>query len=197
MAMTNDRDERGVASADPRRIAAACRLRVTPAQTLRAMELLERDRLLIPSEREVQVRVRLLATPSRLDRERPALTVSAQSVLHAVAGHGSGAWLPLSAVPLALSEHAFRRAMAELESRQLLFAERTAPSAVVDTGAGANVRLERTLFSLTQRRRAARAKLDAMVGYAVTHRCRRGYLLRYFGDDSVREPCARCDNCNL
>jgi ATP-dependent DNA helicase RecQ len=195
-AMSNDRDERGVASADPRRIAAACRLRLTAAQTLRAMELLEQDHLLIPAERHTQIRVRVLGTPLRLAREIRALSVAAQSVLQAAAGHGTGDWLSLSAVALSLREHPFRRAIEELESRQLLFAERAVPCATVDNGAGANARLERTLDSLTRRRRAEYAKLDAMVGYAATHRCRRRYLLRYFGDDSLREPCAHCDNCN-
>ncbi len=195
-AMSRDRDERGVTSADPRRIASRCRPRLTPALTGRSIELLARDHLLIPAERHAQVRVRLLATPFRVSHEMQALSAAAQSVLRAAAGHGTGSWLPLSAMQLSLEKSAFRCAIEELESRQLLFRERAAPSATVNSGAAANARLERTLHSLIQRRRAEHAKLDAMVGYGATHRCRRGYLLRYFGDDSVREPCARCDNCN-
>ncbi|MFN2432788.1 MAG: DUF3553 domain-containing protein [Gemmatimonadota bacterium] len=33
-----------------------------------------------------------------------------------------------------------------------------------------------------------------MRGYAETPGCRRGYLLRYFGED-LEEPCGHCDNC--
>ncbi len=42
-------------------------------------------------------------------------------------------------------------------------------------------------------KRAANAKLDAMLGLCETVRCRRQYLLDYF--DEVSEPCGNCDNC--
>ncbi|GMU69268.1 MAG: ATP-dependent DNA helicase RecQ [Steroidobacteraceae bacterium] len=42
-------------------------------------------------------------------------------------------------------------------------------------------------------RRAAHAKLDAMLGLCETVRCRRQYLLEYFGEASA--PCGNCDNC--
>jgi ATP-dependent DNA helicase RecQ len=42
-------------------------------------------------------------------------------------------------------------------------------------------------------KRAANAKLDAMLGLCETVRCRRQYLLDYFDEPS--EPCGNCDNC--
>jgi len=42
-------------------------------------------------------------------------------------------------------------------------------------------------------RRVANAKLDAMLGLCETVRCRRQYLLEYFGEASA--PCGNCDNC--
>ncbi len=42
-------------------------------------------------------------------------------------------------------------------------------------------------------RRIANAKLDAMLGLCETARCRRQYLLEYFGEASG--PCGNCDNC--
>ncbi|MGE0582944.1 MAG: DNA helicase RecQ [Steroidobacteraceae bacterium] len=42
-------------------------------------------------------------------------------------------------------------------------------------------------------RRAASTKLDAMLGLCETVRCRRQYLLEYFGEASA--PCGNCDNC--
>jgi ATP-dependent DNA helicase RecQ len=47
----------------------------------------------------------------------------------------------------------------------------------------------------TSRRRYEMARLDAMDGYARTHLCRRGYVLRYFGDPDAMEHCGDCDNC--
>jgi len=42
-------------------------------------------------------------------------------------------------------------------------------------------------------KRVVGAKLDAMLGLCETARCRRQYLLDYFGEAS--EPCGNCDNC--
>ena len=38
-------------------------------------------------------------------------------------------------------------------------------------------------------------KLDAMQRYAYTTGCRRGFLLRYFGDPAASSSCAGCDIC--
>lgn len=40
-----------------------------------------------------------------------------------------------------------------------------------------------------------RKRLRAMEGYALTRQCRRGYVLRYFGDDDAMSRCTGCDVC--
>jgi ATP-dependent DNA helicase RecQ len=51
-------------------------------------------------------------------------------------------------------------------------------------------------WALTDRRRAAElSKLQAVQKYAYTKECRRGFVLRYFGDPAARSKCAGCDNC--
>jgi ATP-dependent DNA helicase RecQ len=45
------------------------------------------------------------------------------------------------------------------------------------------------------RRRHELARLDAMDGYARTRACRRGFILRYFGDPDAMAGCGDCDNC--
>jgi ATP-dependent DNA helicase RecQ len=45
------------------------------------------------------------------------------------------------------------------------------------------------------RRRYERARLDAMDSYARTGTCRRGFVLRYFGDPDAMQYCGDCDNC--
>ena len=45
------------------------------------------------------------------------------------------------------------------------------------------------------RRRYERARLDAMDSYARTATCRRGFVLRYFGDPDAMQYCGDCDNC--
>jgi len=46
-----------------------------------------------------------------------------------------------------------------------------------------------------QEREVARKKLDEMVWYAETARCRRREILAYFGEDYAKENCEACDNC--
>lgn len=38
-------------------------------------------------------------------------------------------------------------------------------------------------------------KLREMIGFATTKGCRRGHVLRYFGDPDAMDDCDRCDNC--
>ncbi len=45
-----------------------------------------------------------------------------------------------------------------------------------------------------ERKRVERGKLDALVGYCETMRCRRQVLLANFGED-YPQPCGNCDNC--
>src|SRR5262249_44225502 len=49
--------------------------------------------------------------------------------------------------------------------------------------------------AIERRRKADLQKLDAMQQYAYTKGCRRGFVLRYFGDPAARPSCAGCDNC--
>lgn len=44
-------------------------------------------------------------------------------------------------------------------------------------------------------RQIAYAQLDQMVHYAESRSCRRGTLLRYFGEEFPEENCGGCDNC--
>jgi ATP-dependent DNA helicase RecQ len=44
-------------------------------------------------------------------------------------------------------------------------------------------------------RAGAQARLQAMVRFAESGACRRGPLLRYFGEEPVAETCTMCDNC--
>jgi ATP-dependent DNA helicase RecQ len=44
------------------------------------------------------------------------------------------------------------------------------------------------------RKRLERAKLDALLAYAESTRCRRQQLLAYFGE-TLAHPCGNCDNC--
>ena len=49
--------------------------------------------------------------------------------------------------------------------------------------------------AIERRRNADLSKLEAMQKYAYTPGCRRGFVLRYFGDPAARARCDSCDNC--
>src|SRR6185437_10724658 len=46
------------------------------------------------------------------------------------------------------------------------------------------------------RKRLERAKLDALLAFAESTRCRRQQLLAYFGE-MLEQPCGNCDNCRV
>lgn len=48
---------------------------------------------------------------------------------------------------------------------------------------------------LRARRLGEYRRLAAMQGYTTTRACRRGYVLRYFGDPAAMLRCSGCDNC--
>jgi ATP-dependent DNA helicase RecQ len=48
---------------------------------------------------------------------------------------------------------------------------------------------------LHARRMREERRLDAMEGYVLCDGCRRGYLLRYFGDPDAMQSCTSCDRC--
>ena len=49
--------------------------------------------------------------------------------------------------------------------------------------------------ALDRRRKAETSKLDSMQQYAYATGCRRGFVLRYFGDPAAGKDCGGCDNC--
>jgi ATP-dependent DNA helicase RecQ len=49
--------------------------------------------------------------------------------------------------------------------------------------------------TIDRRRAADISKLQAVQKYAYTRECRRGFVLRYFGDPAARTKCEGCDNC--
>jgi ATP-dependent DNA helicase RecQ len=49
--------------------------------------------------------------------------------------------------------------------------------------------------ALDDRRRREEGKLRSMQQYAYTDGCRRGFVLRYFGDPAAMRACGACDNC--
>ncbi len=146
-----------------------------------------------------RVHVRLLATTARIRAELGESRALELGLLRALWKLGrdrlyDGLDVDLDGLPPALGGPAFDL----LESLQR---EQFVEWARIESGpspARPGAPLERFRIdweSLDRRHRADMDKLEAMQRYAYTKRCRRAFVLRYFGDPAARPECSACDNC--
>ena len=148
--------------------------------------------------RPAHVRLRVLASPLRVECERGALSRDASDVLARVLVLASGPdeWRSIAVLDSGFTAFRLTNALLELESRQLVFVDRVAARAVVSPDAPSRSRLERLIHHLKVRHEVERAKLASMVSYATALICRRRFILNYFGDTSSNfATCGRCDVC--
>lgn len=147
------------------------------------------------------VLVRLLATPERIKRELPGGENPELGLLRAfwrLAGDAlsSGATINLDFLPPGLSARSTaHRLLDSLQSRQFVVWERadgglSLPNATMPLAA-----FKVNWAAIEKRRTGELSKLDAVQKYAYTKSCRRGFILRYFGDPAARDRCSGCDNC--
>ena len=183
---------------DPALIAARIGQREHAEAVARALSILEERGALLEVRRPDRIRLRLLASPLRIECERAALAADARALLERIVRIGTGAdeWRSLLIGESRLTALRFEKALLELESRQLVFADRVPASAVVAANASSHAGLERLIHQLHKRREVERAKLGAMVNYATTLMCRRRFILGYFGEGAVDAAnCTGCDIC--
>jgi ATP-dependent DNA helicase RecQ len=149
-----------------------------------------------------RVLVRLMATPERIKRElgtgSDSLEIGILRAMWRVAGSAldDGAPIDLDGLPPGFGGGQGAMPLLDaLQARQFLEWKRC--------GAGAVLTAPRKPLSgfpidwalLDRRRKADLQKLDAIQQYAYTKGCRRGFVLRYFGDPAARTSCGGCDNC--
>ncbi len=82
-----------------------------------------------------------------------------------------------------------------LESRQFLVWERAGIGLRATDVRAPLAKYKVDWDAIARRRRAETNKLDAVQRYAYTEKCRRGFLLRYFGDPAASDQCTGCDIC--
>ena len=87
------------------------------------------------------------------------------------------------------------RLLDDLQSRQLIMWERVGGGLRLVSAALSVAKLKVDWTALNRRRSAELAKVDVMQKYAYAKTCRRGFVLRYFGDPAARSRCEGCDNC--
>jgi ATP-dependent DNA helicase RecQ len=145
--------------------------------------------------------VRLLATPDRIKRELTGETNSELGLLRALwrgvgASLRTGAVVDLDGLPPGLGGSAASTPLLDaLQDRQFLVWERLGSGLYLGDRNAQLSKFNIDWAVLDRRRSAELSKLQAVQKYAYTRECRRGFVLRYFGDPAAKARCAGCDNC--
>jgi ATP-dependent DNA helicase RecQ len=195
-------DRSGAVSLEPASIAASLPGKVSDREVESALRvLIQAGAIRSEPESGGRVFVRLLATPDRIKRELGAdraLVLGLLRALWRVAGDSlnDGVPIDLDGLPPGFGGAVGTMPLlAELERGQFLEWHRL--------GGGEHVTNPRRPLSaypfdwaaLERRRKNELSKLDAMQQYAYATGCRRGFVLRYFGDPAAGKDCGGCDNC--
>ena len=152
-------------------------------------------------EGNARVIVRLLATPERIKRElggNDSLELGLLRAMWRVVGASlnDGASIDLDGLPPGFGGASGGIPLLEaLQSRQFLEWRRAAAGNVLTSPKKPLSAFRIDWRAIERRRKADLQKLDAMQQYAYTKGCRRGFVLRYFGDPAARTSCGGCDNC--
>ncbi len=96
------------------------------------------------------------------------------------------------------NEMAVRTVVSILERVGLIRSERVphGSSQLISMVAGADLGvLEQQFVYLSEKRNRDKRKLQDILRYAGTSRCRHAYILDYFGESDVAEECDNCDRC--
>ena len=146
--------------------------------------------------------VRLLATPQRIKRElageSDSMELGLLRALWRVAGAAieEGTTIDLDALPPGFGgANSVMPLLDALQMRQFVEWKRVGGGNYLEHPEYDVDRYKIDWELLDRRRRAELAKLDAMQQYAYLRNCRRGFVLRYFGDPAARPRCEGCDNC--
>ena len=153
------------------------------------------------SESSLRVFVRLLATPDRIKRELSDGDPMELGLLRALWRAAGVRLHDGTAIDLDGLPPGFGGAMGavpvleRLQARQFLTWERSGGGTRLTDRREPLAKFSIDWDLMDRRRRADLSKLEAMQQYAYTKGCRRGFVLRYFGDSAARTACEGCDNC--
>lgn len=201
-ALKKSADGKGYVGLDPVEITRLIKTKATSREIEGAIRILEKHGAVTQSTGEQsRVHVRLLATPERIKRELPGDANPELGLLRALwRGVGSalqtGAVVDLDGLPPGLGGSTAAIPLLErLQAKQFLVWERLGTGLYVADRSAHLPRFNIDWALIDRRRGAELSKLQAVQKYAYTKDCRRGFVLRYFGDPAARTKCAGCDNC--
>ncbi|MGH7603778.1 MAG: RecQ family ATP-dependent DNA helicase [Gemmatimonadaceae bacterium] len=195
-------DKQGFADAEPQELVRLVKGKVNSREIEGAIRVLEKSAAIASSNGDqARVRVRLLATPERIKRELTGDSNLELGLLRSLwrgvgASLRSGAVIDLDGLPPGIGgSKAGVPLLDALQDRQFLVWERLGAGMYL---ADRNAALAKYAidWSLIDRRRSSElSKLQAVQRYAYSKECRRGFVLKYFGDPAARTRCEGCDNC--
>jgi ATP-dependent DNA helicase RecQ len=201
-ALKKHSDEQGFVAAEPEDVARSIKPKINAREVEGAVKILARGGAVTVSNGEhTRVVVRLLATPERIKRELTGEANAELGFLRAMwrgvgASLSSGAVIDLNGLPPGVGGSAACLPLLEsLQKKQFLVWERLGAGLYLNDRKAPLSKFDIDWATLDRRRRAELSKLQAVQSYAYTKDCRRGFVLRYFGDPAARAACAGCDNC--
>jgi ATP-dependent DNA helicase RecQ len=192
----------GSLTLDAAELASAAKGKVSDREVESAMRILRHAGAVVESSGDMgHVRVRLLATPERIKEELgdgPSMELDLLRALWRMTkgAVADGVALELDRVPPGLGGAMMIPAMLDaLQDKQMLVWSRVGEgTSMVDRKAPLS-RWPVDWETLERRRKAELSQLEMVQKYAYTDRCRRGFVLRYFGDPAATATCQQCDNC--
>ncbi len=201
-AACREADDDGLVTADTGALAAATKGKISDREAESAVRVLVAAGALSASTGSfARARVRLLATPERIRAELGSGDAIEVGLLRALwrASRGAvadGAIVDLDALPPGLGGAGVAASLLDgLQDRQFVTWSRVGAGLVVTDRRAPASRWPVDWDTLDRRRQAEFAQLEVMQKYAYTNRCRRGFVLRYFGDPAATNQCAQCDSC--
>ncbi len=195
-------DASGVVDLAPQDIASRMKSKAGPRDVESALRILTQcGAYRLDQEGATRVFVRLLATPERIKREftdEASLELGLLRAMWRVAGSSlhDGAPIDLDGLPPGFNGTMGTLPLLEaLEARQFVQWKRANSGTALAAPKRPLSTFKIDWATIERRRKADLQKLDAMQQYAYTKGCRRGFVLRYFGDPAARTTCEGCDNC--
>src|SRR5882672_11401113 len=195
-------DNQGFVGAQPEDLIRLVKAKSNAREIDGAIRILTRPgAVTLSSGDQARVHVRLLATPERIKRELIGEANSELGLLRALwrgvgASLRTGAVVVLDGLPPGLGGSAASTPLLDaLQDRQFLVWERLGSGLYLGDRNAPLSKFKIDWAILDRRRSAELSKLQAVQKYAYTRECRRGFVLRYFGDPAAKARCAGCDNC--
>ncbi len=140
-------------------------------------------------------RIRLLRAPAALRHDLTRLTPDAARVAEGLARIHGSASTPVLVRTLEMEMDAWTLRGAIAELRQARLAHLVPPMLQIRLLHEADRDLPIDWKAHRARASGDRSRIDAMHTYVQTQRCRRWFLLRYFGQHHTHVACGACDNC--